>query len=73
MNCNAVGDVDNVDGLEDCYCFGFGEEVIGEAAVAVIVGDYGLAAAESVIGDDIDDNDCDDFVCVFILWFCIYI
>ena len=67
MDCDVIDDIDNVDGLEYGSYFGFGEEVVGEAAVAVIVCDYGLAAAESVIGDDIDDNDCDDFVCVFIL------
>ena len=70
MDCDEVDDVDNVDGLESCYCFGFGEEVIGEAAVVVIVGDSGLTAAKSVIGDKIhdDDDDYDDIVGIVVLF-----
>ena len=41
--------------------FWFCGRVIWEAAVAVFVGDSDLDLAESVIGDDINDNDWDDF------------
>ena len=70
MDCDGVCDVDNVDGLECCYCFGFGKEVIGEAAVVVIVGDSGLVAAKSVIGDKMDDDDDDyDVIGIVALYF----
>ena len=68
MECDAVGDKDNVDWIECCFCFGFGEEVFGEAAVAVIVGYSGLAAAESVIRDKIDADDDDDVIDVVVLF-----
>ena len=42
-------------------CFDFGEEVVVEAVVAVVVGD---SPAGSVIGDDKDD--CDDFAVVVV-------
>ena len=70
LNYDAVGDEDDVDWLEVCFGFEFGEGVIGEAAVAVISGDCGLAAAGLVICDDINDDDCDDVhvvVVVFVL------
>ena len=70
IHYDAVDDGDNVDGLEaDCY-FGFAVEVVWEAAVDVIVGDCGLLAAGSVIGDDINDDDWDDFgILGFVLFF----
>ena len=58
MDCDRVDDEDVVDRLEYGSCFGFGREVVGEAAVAVFVGDYGLDLDGSVICDDIDDDDC---------------
>ena len=61
MDSDVIGDMDNVVGLEYGSYFDFAAEVVEEAAVTVIIGDYGLATAESVIGDDIDDDDCDDF------------
>ena len=75
LHCNVVGDVDNVNGLEGCCCFGFGEEVVKEAAVVVIIGDYGLPAAESVIGDDIDDDDddCDGTDLFVIVFLCVFL
>ena len=54
------GDRDVVDGLEVGSCFAFGEEVVVESIVAVVVGDSSLDPVGSVIGDDKDD-DCDDF------------
>ena len=58
MDCDNVDDEDVVDVLEYGSCFGFGGEVVGEAAVAVFVGNYGLDSGGSVICDDIDDDDC---------------
>ena len=57
------------DGLECCYCFGFDEEVVGEAAIAVIVGDCDLVGVGLVIGDDINDDDDCDVLGIFI--FCV--
>ena len=54
--------------MESGYCFGFGTAVVGEATVAVIVCDSGLAPAETVIGDDINDDDDYDALgicCIF--------
>ena len=52
LDCDRVDDEDVFDGLEYGSCFGFGGEVVGEAAVAVFVGDYDLDLDGSVIGDD---------------------
>ena len=68
LDCDGVDDEDVVDWLEYGYCFGFGREVVGEAVVAVFVGDYGLDLDGSVIGDDKDDDEWHDCgVVVFLL------
>ena len=68
MDCDGVDDEDVVDVLEYSSCFGFDREVVGEAAVAVFVGDYVLDLVGSVIGDDKDDDEWGDCgVVVFLL------
>ena len=69
LDCDRVDDEDVFDGLEYGFCFGFGGEVVGEAAVAVFVfvGGYGLDLDGSVICDHIDDDDN----CVIIVWRCV--
>ena len=59
MSYDAGGDVDNVDWLEVASCFGFGEWVVVEAVVAVVVGDSGLPSAASVISYNTDDDNYD--------------
>ena len=59
IHYDAVDDGDNVDVLEVDYCFDFGEEVVLEAVVPVVVGNSGIASAWLVIGDKIDDDNYD--------------
>ena len=59
MDCDGIDDEDVVDELKDGYCFGFAVGVVGEIAVAVVVGNYGLTATGAVIDDDINDDDYD--------------
>ena len=65
---DAVWDGDGVDAVEYCSCFGFGKRVVAEAVIVVVVADSGLDSAESVIGDDKDDDDWNVFgIVVFLL------
>ena len=61
LDCEAVDDRDIVNWLEVDYCFDFGEEVVLESIVAVVVGNSGIALTGLVIDDGIDNDDCDCF------------